>query len=438
MSAPAEDLAGRVEAATEGADGRLFHDRGPGFDARALYGVPFTDTGGLERLWGPALDRLSRLAQGVGARLALLIAPDAHGVEAEALPDGRAYARPSLSDALADLAAARGVLVVHPRDALRAARGPVEVSRRTDSHWSAFGGWVAYRELMGALGLEATAVRPDDLAWGWREEAGDLGALCEPPRRARIPVPHLAAPRARVVHEAMNARRHALRVLEGPGSGAAVLLRDSYAGELAPFLGESFRRLVMAGAENWLFEDLVREERPQVLIVERGERTLPFGLVDPPPCTGWREHWPPAGEAEPPSIASDEAGASALEAAVAAAPDRWALALRLGAARLGQGRDGEARDLFARACTLAPWSGEAYEHLGYAALRLQDFALARYALNRATQTAPHRAGGWLWTGELQAAQGDGVAALATLARGLAACPADPALTAARERLGGAG
>ena len=414
------DLAGRIDGAVEGAGGRLFFDRAPGFDARALYGAPYADAEGLARVWGPPLKRLRRLGDETGAVVVLLIAPDAHGVHADDLPPDRAYARPSIADAVAALAAEHGVAVLHPRDRLRDAAGPLEVFRRTDSHWSAYGAWTAYRELMAALSPCGPAVlEPDAFDYGWRTESGDLGALFDPPRKGPVATPRLHAPRAKVVADARNGGRHALRVTETeePTLPSAVMFRDSYAGELAPFLAEGFRRLVMVGADNLFFEDIVREERPQAIIVERGERTLPFGLVDPPPLEGWRDHWP---EADPAMLGEVAADAGPL--------------LRAGVAHLRGGEDALARDLFAHACVLRPWSGEAYEHLGYAALRLRDLDLARYALDRATQVSPHRAGGWLWLGEAVAARGDGVAALAALARGLEACPGDPALRAAQERL----
>lgn len=477
------ELQGRVVSVVEGAGGRLFMGGAPGFDARALYGAP-CDPEAMRRVWARPLERLARVCGEIGARLVLVFAPDAHAVHPDELPPGWPYAEPSPADAVAGLARERGIAVVHPRDALRAAaRGPLEVMRRTDSHWSAYGAYAAYRELAEALALPAHGVvGPERVDYAWRTESGDLGAGLDPPRRAPVACAAVADARARAVLDRLNARRHAVRVTEvdDPSLPSGVMLRDSYATEMGAFVAEGFRRLASLGADNLLFEDVLREERPQVVILERAERTLPFGLVDPEPLTGWREHWPAPGdgarevearEAEMAAhrslLAGDtpgalerargavslqptadrhallaraleaagvEGAADAWEAAHLAAPERWSFALRLGAQRLRQGRDADARDLFARACVEAPWRGEAYEHFGYAALRLRDFELARYALERATAAAPHAAGGWLWLAELQAARGDGEAALRTLAVGLEACPGEPSLSQARARL----
>ncbi len=442
MSAPA-DLSGRVEA-MEGRAGRLFFARTPGAEARELYGKPWTDDGRLRALWAAPLARLGALTREIGARLIVLVPPDAHTVHAEALPDGLELARPTVGERFGALFGGQAE-VLHPLEPLRGARGSVDPYRLTDSHWSTVGAYAGYRELMARLeGLGARGVPPEEVLYGWAEGAGDLGAVSRPPRRAETPRPVLPAGRARSVLERMNHRRHALKITEvdDPALPRAVVLRDSFVTEMAPFLVESFRRTVLVGSEAYGFLDVVREERPDVVIVERGERGLPLGLHDPG-LLGWREHWPAPGEGSdetaaalaereaaraleagdaPAAVAAAEeasrrgptpdrrlllgralsaAGraedaARALEQALAEAPGRWGMLMHLGVARLAAGRTAEARDLFARACAAEPGQPRGFEHFGYAALALGELAAARTALEHAVAVGPDLPGSWTW------------------------------------------
>ena len=430
--------------AVEGGGGRLFFTHAYDADARALYNHPWTDDARLRELWSGPLARLAALARETGARLLVLTPPDAHRVHADDLPGEFAPARPTVADRFAHLF--RGeVETVSLLEPLRTMRPVIDPWRRTDSHWSAAGAYAAYRTLMDRLeGLGANLVQPEDFTLAWGLETGDLGAAMDPPRQAETARMLMTAPRARITADATNAQRHALRVFEidDPALPTCVMIRDSFATELAPFLAESFRRTVMVGAEVRGFPDLIREERPDVILYERAERALPCGVIDWA-LTGWREHWPAPGDgpqereadraARSAARALDgsdlgeavaqareavrlgdtpdrrlmlgracltagdpDAGAEALEVALTAEPARWSFALHLGVARLGQNRMAEARDLFARVCALAPWHPRGFEHFGYACLALGDPASARPALEHAVMLGPELAGSWTW------------------------------------------
>ena len=464
------DLSGRLEASV-GRGGRLFIDRAPEADVRQLYAEPWTDAARLRRSWSSHLDRLSALAREIGARLLVVVPPDAHAVHTADLPDGAAYARPSVTDCFANLFG-HEVEVLDLRPVLISAKTTVDPWRRTDSHWSAAGAYAGYRALMDRLSLVAPrAVQPDAFSLDWREEAGDLGAVCDPPRRAETPTVHMDEPRARIAADLCNHRRHMIKVTEvdDPSLPSAVLLRDSFATEIAPFLAESFRRCVMVGSGARSFLDLVREERPDVILVERCERALPQGVIDWD-LLGWREHWPAPGDGEREADAAraerdaaraldagDAAGAVtratdactlgetpdrrallgrtllassradeaavAFEQAVAVEPGRWSFVMHLGVARLAQNRMAEARDLFGRACALSPWRPFGFEHFGYASLALGEHAAARAALEEAVRLGPELLGSWMWLLRTLEAQGD-EAALARAKAAGARAPVD--------------
>ena len=479
-----DTLQGRVEEVAEGvsADGRprLFFARSQSFDARALYGAPWSDTEGLARDWSTAVRRRLQLCREVGARLCWLIAPDAHAVHADELPEGLAFCTPSLADRFAERFGVEPDLhLVYPREALKAARGPVDVYRRTDSHWTSLGAYAAYRMVMDRVGQGARVVGPHEVRYRWREETGDLGWAFDAPRRAAVPVAEVEGARARVVLERFDEARAALKVFEvdDPALPVCLVVRDSFATDMGPFLAESFRRTIVIGADERFFPEILYEERPDVVIVERAERALRFGVIDWG-LTTWREAWPDPGadpeahrldlEARRLLTAGDAAGAveralaavareptpdrrftagrarlaagdpagaaEAFSAALEAEPARFAFLLHLGIAHLQLGRHGEALPLFARGCAVAPWHPFGFEHFGFAAMAVGDMAAAEPALRTAVRLAPENAGGWVWLTQLLHAHGDTAEAIATAERGASACLNDPALPALAQSL----
>ncbi|CAN5370922.1 hypothetical protein BH09PSE2_BH09PSE2_21610 [soil metagenome] len=471
MSLPEPDLAGRVQAVARGPDGRLFLEQGDAFDAREMFGQPCPGDDGLERLWRPALERRARLCAEVGAVFVVMIAPEAHGVHADTSP--LPYARPSIGDRFAALCRSLGILTVWPRDALIAARGPVELYRRDDSHWTAFGAFLAYRELMAALPphLRTGEIKPAATEFSWDEAMGDLGCTQPAAERSALLVSQVAGVEVRVLSDRRNERRHALRISEADTSGTprCLMFRDSFGGELAPFLCASFQRTTLVGAGSCGHLDLITDSRPDVVILQRGERTLRCGVLDWDQET-WREAFPDpgpdraaherellaralldAGDAQSALEALDSApptverlilsgraelacgraaqAVSALEAAVAIAPGRWTAVLHLGIARLTAADPQGARDAFARACALQPFHPAGFEHFGFASLALGYAAGAAAALRTAVRLAPQSPGAHLWLGEALTALGEPEAAREAFATGRRTCPDDPLLAA---------
>ncbi len=272
-----------------------------------------------------------------------------------------------------------------------------------------------------------------------------------------------------VLYDRYDEQRHALRVAESD-QGTSVdclMFRDSFASELAPFVSASFRRTMLVGAGSSGHLELIADSGAQVVILQRGERTLLHGVVDWELDT-WREAFPDPGpdpaaherELLPRARlrAGDPTGAldaldsaptsverlilggraevacgrpaqavSALEAALAVAPGRWAVLLHLGIARLAAGDPAGARDAFARACALQPFHPAGFEHFGFASLALGEAEGAVAALRTAVRLAPLSPGGHLWLGEALAALGQPEAAREAFAAGRRACPNDPLL-----------
>lgn len=440
---PVSALEGLVEKVAVGRD-RLYLEKGAGFDAGAYYRQPYDDTAFFARHWDPALTRMALLCREIGARLIVVVAPDGCAVHPESLPDHLAYRAPSIGEAFAaHLRDDLGIEALYLRDLMKSAcGGPVDIWRRNDSHWSAYGAYIGYRRIIERLrarwpadhGRPPECLGAEEVEYESRRMLGDLGWATEPPFVAEKLMPQIRAPRARNVSRRINELRQVISAfeIEEADLPRCVILRDSFATAMIPFLNESFGRIVYVGAGPHAFPELIRAERPDVVIIERGERSLTQGLTDWG-FLGARELLPdiadPGAEAlhneartmlvagrrddaencarraieidggpdlkftlariliESKAHAEAEA---ALQAAIQDDRDRFSFHLFLGVAQLHQQKNAEAMATFQHATTLAPEHPLGFEHLGYAAILLARHAEAEAALARAAELWPER------------------------------------------------
>ena len=85
-----------------------------------------------------------------------------------------------------------GVTFVYPLLAMRQARGGLDIYKKKDSHWTTYGSYVAYRELMQALQhrVPCHTVPARDVHFTLRRAYGDLGSLTEPEQSEDVARPH--------------------------------------------------------------------------------------------------------------------------------------------------------------------------------------------------------------------------------------------------------
>ena len=201
-----------------------------------------------------------------GIAYAFLIPPNSLTVHADLLP-GHALSDLRPVTQLLDLV--DSVPIVYPLAELRAEPGAYF---RLDTHWSALGAFVAYEQLMRALGRPA--LDRSEVRFFEQPYSGDLGAKLTPPREA----PRMfAAPRAqtaRLLHD--NRVEDFGRRVEVESEGPAVrclVCGDSYTYPMLPFMAESFGRLLFVQLSTMDFE-LVRKWRPDVVVNVLNERFL--------------------------------------------------------------------------------------------------------------------------------------------------------------------
>ncbi len=223
-----------------------------------------------------------------GIRLLVVVAPDKETIYPEYMPRqfNRVSKESRLDQLLRHLAANSKVEVLDLRGPLREGRRRRQVYARTDTHWSGYGAFIAYHEIMSRVARWYPQAEPLPLSAfrvARHVAGGDLAVLIglegvlqeehtklmpRAPRRARkgdanplirLPVGWKPLP----------------MVEERPGADLprAVMFRDSFAYSLIPLLSEHFRRITYL-SEFRFDVPAIELEHPDVVILELAERRL--------------------------------------------------------------------------------------------------------------------------------------------------------------------
>ena len=474
-------LVGEVSSVVAGRGGRLFLGRQDGFDLGS-----FTDGSAMPPIllaqWRNTLLRRGKELSARGIPYIFMIVPDAPSVYFEDLPDPYAppYRMPGavFLEAMGDIP---GVTFVHPVDAMRAARGGIDVYARNDSHWTPFGSGVAYRELMThILPLrDARLVPPSEVRFSHRWSYGDLGPLSDPELRVEFPFATFSTPEPERLIQRSGAQRQTITATHAPDAppGRVLVFRDSFMTHLAPYLARSVSNLLTVGTTTRVLLDVVDDWGADLVISEVAERRLLELQTDHQPHSfEWLYMTDYSGEhgqamlrarnlmdRDPAQAAAivrtegDRCLADPLHAYSAAVileavgdlsaakrfvdsiletnpGDTAALALASKLA-LAAGQAGEAVVFLERAVEAAPWNGTYHELLVYA---LRDNGRPSEALVAAESALPRiddHAGLWYWTAILREQFGQAEAALEAVTRALVMDPCNQAYLDLSARLG---
>jgi alginate O-acetyltransferase complex protein AlgJ len=262
---------------THGKDGWLFLDNDTNWFLRQYSGeVRLSD----EQLaqWERLLEyRVGRLGE-LGARYHFLIAPESPAVYPEKLPDEITVApERTVQQLLAHLdATGSRANVVYPLEELLAAKAQRLLYPKIDTHWNDFGAFIAYKRLARELKRDVAIHEVDDEEVDFfdAELHGDLGHKLGVPAHPQPCARYLYA-RARKLHDNRVLSRGSLVILENPHAPptTCVMFGDSCASFIMPFIAQTFRRLVWAWSSAVDY-DLVRQERPDVVVSQMIERFL--------------------------------------------------------------------------------------------------------------------------------------------------------------------
>ncbi len=207
-----------------------------------------------------------------------IVPPNAHSVYPEDLPDHvhSHDTRPVLQlieelrekDSFAKL--------IYPLDELIAAK-PRSLYPKTDPHWSAMGAFVGYERLADEMSSVVQMHRIREEACVFREQMlpGELGFKVEPEQESLHIFARVSKPAAYLVSDNYVINTGRIIVTECPDAPptTCVVLGDSFAGMLWPFLAASFGRFVYASTSTLDF-DFIREHEPDVVICVLNERFM--------------------------------------------------------------------------------------------------------------------------------------------------------------------
>lgn len=228
--------------------------------------------------WRQLLEARTALVEGREARYLFLVAPDAHGVYPEKLPDHVVPARKrsihQLLDAFGEETPAR---FIYPLEGLRAARAKRDVFPLLDSHWNQFGAFVAYQRLLDELEtvLPVRRLPEEEVAFLSLYVVGDLSYKLTEPRKEARTFALMRAGSARLVEDNRILGGGAYVVTECPDAPdtSCLLFGDSYTYDILKFLAESFRRLVFAHSSTF-DESLIEREQPDLVLSLMAERFM--------------------------------------------------------------------------------------------------------------------------------------------------------------------
>lgn len=261
----------------EGKNGQLYVGKASGLDLVEL----FSKEAPSARLfhWWKTFERRGRELKRRGVRYVVNFAPSAHFVCESALPDELLAKLRSPVPALMKLGPLDNVTFIDSLPALQGLDCEWRVYRKTDSHWSQYGAFLAYRdacrhiqELASLAPLETT-----DVAFTLKRGYGDLSVFMTPEGPAED-FPHCRIDERRTakpVRQTMSAARN--RLLEYASdacSTSALIFHDSYMTAQAAFWARTFGRTLFAGITSRVFVDAVDDWRPDIVISEMADHRL--------------------------------------------------------------------------------------------------------------------------------------------------------------------
>lgn len=276
-------------AAMVGADGWLFLTSDGALDMH-MGRTPFRR--GEARAWLDGAEALNDAVKARGAAFAILLAPQKATIYGEYLPPfisaGRA---PSRLDVLENAAAAQGLSVASAKLRLRAAKTDGKLYYQSDTHWTARGAWEGYAALIDRLradGVDVTAIDRRRLQFPQKDYSGDLARMLNRQDRFRETAPSLAIADAATFtvseHDdfAFNAFKTTITQTDAVDKPTLLLIGDSYAYALIPFLRQSFSRVVFTHHHMGKFDRAVLDAyRADVVVLQMVERALTHTLEPP-------------------------------------------------------------------------------------------------------------------------------------------------------------
>lgn len=274
-----------------GKDGWFF-DCEPGCisDARKL---TFVSDGELALIHKNMLEK-KRWLEARGIKFYVIVPPNKQSVYTDKLPNG--YFETSnigvnkLELYKLHLAAHAGINLISATDALRIARARRDVYYKTDTHWNLYGGFIGYTELMKEICKDFPFLHPakenDFNFTTFDNNEGDLARVIglgdvytriEQSMTFKDCTKQLLMPRMSDIF----IRYENNKTIDNSNL-KLLMLRDSYANYLIPFLNLHFKKALYIWSYDFP-DKIIEEEKPDVVIFESLQRFMSFSFSNPNP-----------------------------------------------------------------------------------------------------------------------------------------------------------
>lgn len=279
-------LRGHTDRVVYGSDGWMYYMLDQSRQD-ILHLDPYT-TGELEEICRAQQETADALAE-QGIVYHLLICPDKHSIYPEYLPASLQVkgGESRLEAMLRALAERTNVSVIDVRREELAAKEEHQLYQKTDSHWNAYGAFIAYDALAQLLEEELPGfrrLREGDFNYVESPDlpGGDLAEMVGLSEQLPEGLVNSEVPDSAVVVEAGTPEEIVTYVNPAnPDGPRGLLFRDSFSMQMIPLLREGFSRLTVVPAVGVL-KEYVQSERPDVVIMEYVERLSPmaaYGMI---------------------------------------------------------------------------------------------------------------------------------------------------------------
>lgn len=230
--------------------------------------------------WLDFISEVKKRLVPTGAKFYILIAPNSQTLYPEHLPRSIVKERPgSRLDTLKYYLLQHGFEIIDPRDTLLEAKKRQKVYQPTDTHWTEWGAFYTYQLLFQRIAKDFPAQKPkearDFTISNSTTSGGDLSRLLGVSHILNRPVvkftPKVQKEMTMQYSDSSNADGKSL--CPTCGRLRAVLIGDSFAGALLPFIRSHFNyvRVLMSFYVDW---KVIQAEQPDIFIYEIVERRL--------------------------------------------------------------------------------------------------------------------------------------------------------------------
>jgi len=227
-----------------------------------------------------------------GIQSAVFIAPNKQSIYGEYLVNADSGSLPPtrLDALIGEVGGVAKDMIIDPRPTMRMAKrlhAPLRLYNKTETHWNWLGAYYAYRALLEKIASELPVAHPElasfdnyHMAVG-PYEGGDMATrvLFSPWRFPDEDI--LVAPNVTTIPDMGQRPVGDFFVQRNPrGSGKILLLGDSFAIYLVPFLANHFREVYRVVAERF-DGSLIAAVHPDLVVLETVESYLPRLLLPP-------------------------------------------------------------------------------------------------------------------------------------------------------------